>query len=117
MRARQALAVSGQRCELREIALRNKPPEMLAASPKAIVPVLVLPDGTVIDQSLDIMRWALKQHDPGQWLMPETGSPEAMQALIAQHGPTWLLPRLCASLPKPTGPGSTSSPGPAYIAG
>ncbi len=68
MRARLALAVSGTRCQLREVKLRAKPPAMLAASPKGTVPVLVLPDGAVIDESLDIMRWALARHDPEQWL-------------------------------------------------
>lgn len=85
MRARMALAISGQRCELREIVLRNKPPEMLAASPKATVPVLVLPDGSVIEQSLDIMRWALQQHDPEGWLPADSASLEAQQALIATN--------------------------------
>jgi glutathione S-transferase len=67
MRARLALAVSGSRCELREIKLSAKPAEMLAASPKGTVPVLVLPGGTVIDESLDIMHWALSQADPEHW--------------------------------------------------
>ena len=64
MRARMAIAVSGIEVELREVVLRNKPPELVAASPKATVPVLVLPDGTVIDESLDIMHWALRPDDP-----------------------------------------------------
>jgi glutathione S-transferase len=68
MRARMALLVSGQTVELREILLRAKPEAMLTASPKGTVPVLVLADGTVIDQSLDIMRWALGRHDPEAWL-------------------------------------------------
>ena len=68
MRARLALAVSGQICELREVVLKAKPAELLAVSPKASVPVLVLANGEVIDQSLDIMRWALSHSDPGQWL-------------------------------------------------
>ena len=68
MRARLALAVSGTRCELREVTLRAKPGAMLAASPKGTVPVLVLPDGKVLDQSIDIMRWALAQRDPEAWL-------------------------------------------------
>jgi glutathione S-transferase len=63
-----ALLVSGTVVELREILLRDKPPEMLAASPKGTVPVLVLPGGDVIDQSLDIMRWALGRRDPEGWL-------------------------------------------------
>jgi len=68
MRARLALAISGTRCELREVSLRSKPPAMLAASPKGTVPVLVLPDGEVIDESLDIMRWTLAKRDPEGWL-------------------------------------------------
>ena len=82
MRARLAIAISGQRCELREVALKNKPPELLAASPKATVPVLVLPGGEVLAQSLDIMRWALRQHDPEGWL---NADPPAQQALIAAN--------------------------------
>jgi glutathione S-transferase len=68
MRARLALAVSGTRCELREVKLAAKPPAMLAASPKGTVPVLVLADGGVIDESLEIMRWALARRDPEGWL-------------------------------------------------
>jgi glutathione S-transferase len=68
MRARMALLISGQACVLREVALRAKPAEMIAASAKATVPVLVLPDGRVIDESLDIMRWALARSDPEDWL-------------------------------------------------
>ena len=68
MRARMALIASGIACEIREVKLRDKPPEMLAASPKGTVPVLVLPDGKVIDESIDIMRWALALNDPELWL-------------------------------------------------
>jgi glutathione S-transferase len=68
MRARMAVAVSGVQVELREVVLRDKPPEMIAASPKGTVPVLVLPDGKVIDESLDVMHWALAQNDPEDWL-------------------------------------------------
>jgi glutathione S-transferase len=68
MRARMAVAVSGVQVELREIVLRDKPAEMLMASPKGTVPVLVLPDGRVLEESLDIMRWALVQSDPLGWL-------------------------------------------------
>ncbi len=77
MRARMALIASGIACEIREVKLRNKPPEMLIASPKGTVPVLVLPDGTVIDESIDIMRWALGQNDPEDWL---AGDDEALIA-------------------------------------
>ena len=68
MRARMAVAVSGVTVELREIVLRDKPNEMLEASPKGTVPVLVLPDGQVVEESIDIMRWALVQSDPESWL-------------------------------------------------
>lgn len=84
MRARLALAVSGQVCELREVVLRNKPQGLLQASPKATVPVLVLPGGQVLDQSLAIMRWALERHDPGRWLHPSHGALADMLALIAE---------------------------------
>ncbi len=67
MRARMALLVSGTVVELREILLRDKPAAMLDVSPKGTVPVLLLPDGRVIDESIDIMRWALAQNDPDDW--------------------------------------------------
>lgn len=81
MRARLALQVSGLPYELREVVLKSKPAELLAASPKGTVPVLVLANGQVIDESLDIMRWALGRNDPGGWL--NVGSPDDMLALIA----------------------------------
>ena len=89
MRARLALQASQQRCELREVVLRDKPPELLALSAKstaakATVPILITPDGRVIAESLDIMLWALQQSDPGQWLVPERGSLEDMLQLVAQ---------------------------------
>jgi len=68
MRARLAIAAAQLAVELREVELRNKPETMLFASPKATVPVLVLGNGQVIDESLDIMRWALGQNDPEHWL-------------------------------------------------
>ena len=68
MRARMGLGVAGIACELREVLLRDKPAEMLALSQKGTVPVLHLPDGRVIDESLDVMHWALGQHDPFGWL-------------------------------------------------
>ena len=67
MRARLAIAVSGVEVELREILLRDKAPELLEASTKATVPVVVNGDG-VIDESYDIMLWALKHNDPDAWL-------------------------------------------------
>ncbi|WP_080997012.1 glutathione S-transferase [Thiopseudomonas alkaliphila] len=72
MRARLGILFAGLQVELREIVLRNKPAQMLAISPKGTVPVLQLPDGQVIDESLDIMRWALQQQDPQQLLDEST---------------------------------------------
>ncbi len=62
-----ALLVSGTAFDGSEIVLRDKPEEMLALSPKGTVPVLQLPDGTVLEQSLDIMRWALAPLDHDGW--------------------------------------------------
>ena len=68
MRARLALLASGTQCELREVRLSAKPDAMLEASLKGTVPVLVLPDGSVIEESLEIMEWALARNDPSGWL-------------------------------------------------
>jgi glutathione S-transferase len=67
MRARLALAASGIKTELREVVLKDKPAELLAVSPKATVPVLQTETGRVIDESIDIMRWALDKRDPLNW--------------------------------------------------
>ncbi|HET9033693.1 MAG TPA: glutathione S-transferase [Dokdonella sp.] len=83
MRARMALLVSGQQVELREVRLRDKPVELLAASPKGTVPVLIGATGQVIDESLDIMLWALRRNDPENWL-PATD--EAMADALALIG-------------------------------
>jgi glutathione S-transferase len=82
MRARLALDVSAQVCEVREIILRDKPDEMLRASPKGTVPVLVDVDGSVIDESLDIMIWGLRRNDPEGWLTPERETLASMRSLI-----------------------------------
>lgn len=75
MRARMALVYSGIQVELREVELSDMPESMLRLSPKATVPVLVLGDGQVIDESLDVMLWSLAQADPDQWLdIDETSS-------------------------------------------
>lgn len=66
MRARMALKYAGIDLEHREIELRNKPKSMLLLSPKGTVPVLCV-DGLVLEQSLDIMRWALMKSDPEGW--------------------------------------------------
>ena len=70
MRARMALRYSGVPLSIVEVSLKAKPAEMLVASPKGTVPVLVCADGSVIEQSLDIMHWALARHDPDNWLQP-----------------------------------------------
>lgn len=79
MRARMAIWAAHIAVEVREISLREKPAHLLQISPKGTVPVLQLVDGTVIEQSLDIMRWALTQQDPQGWLH---AAPEAIDALI-----------------------------------
>ncbi|CAI8822376.1 MULTISPECIES: glutathione S-transferase [Pseudomonas] len=68
MRARMALRYSGVPVEIVEVSLKAKPAQMLAISPKGTVPVLDA-DGQVIDESLEIMHWALAQHDPDDWLL------------------------------------------------
>lgn len=73
MRARLAVQCSGVQVELREILLRDKPAGFLAASPSATVPCLIT-DAGVIDESLEVMIWALRQNDPEGWLdMPKAG--------------------------------------------
>lgn len=68
IRARMALRYAGIEVTVREVALGDKPADFVALSPKATVPVLHLPSGEVIDQSLAIMQWALQQYDPQGWL-------------------------------------------------
>ncbi|HIL91671.1 MAG TPA: glutathione S-transferase [Cycloclasticus sp.] len=84
MRARLALKSSGVNVELREIVLRNKPEHMLAISPKATVPVLQLNDGTVIDESWDIVHWATSLQDPNNLRGNEQRISEANQ-LVTQN--------------------------------
>ncbi|MEL6922265.1 MAG: glutathione S-transferase, partial [Pseudomonadota bacterium] len=85
MRARLAIAAAGIAVELREVVLRDKPQAMIDASSKATVPVLVFPDGQVIDESRDIGAWALAQNDPLGW---RHGDADETIALIdANDGP------------------------------
>ncbi|OUS16536.1 hypothetical protein A9Q88_06570 [Gammaproteobacteria bacterium 50_400_T64] len=81
MRARMALYQAGVQCEVVEVELKAKPTTMLALSPKGSVPVLQLPSGEVLDESLDIMRWALTQNDPAHWL----SSSAITQSLIDEN--------------------------------
>jgi glutathione S-transferase len=82
MRARLAVKISGVKVELREVLLRDKALELLLASPKATVPVLVDMDESILEESLDIMEWALEKNDPQSWLVPPNGSPDEMLLLI-----------------------------------
>ncbi len=84
MRARMAVQISGQAVELREVRLREKPAHLLAASPKGTVPVLIDANGRVIDESLDIMLWALQQNDPEGWLANSSATEIDMSELIAR---------------------------------
>lgn len=83
MRARMALRYSGISVETREISFHNKPQHMLQISPKGTVPVLMLPDGSVLGESLDIMAWALRQSDPANWL---SDSKISMQLIAENDG-------------------------------
>ena len=81
MRARLAIYFSGIQVELREVDLKNKPAELVHASPKATTPTLVLANGEVVDESLDIMQWALEQNDSTQLLAYNP----TLDALIEQN--------------------------------
>lgn len=85
MRARMALAYSRITVELREVVLRAMPAAMLARSPKATVPVLLLPGGSVLEESRDIMDWALSVNDPDGW-MPLPGGADHATALQLMDG-------------------------------
>ncbi len=81
MRARLAIAVSGQKVELREVVFREKPEHMLEVSPKGTVPIIVDINGRVYEESRDVMDWVLAHNDPQDWLSPEVGTVEGMQTL------------------------------------
>ena len=68
MRARMAIAYADVSVGLREVVLKEKPPAMLDVSPKGTVPVVIDIDGRIIEESRDVMRWALDQNDPDAWL-------------------------------------------------
>ena len=85
MRARMALRYANIDVEVREIALREKPAHMLAVSPKGTVPVLVLASGKVLEQSLDIMDWALAQFDVDEWIIQDQVVQKLTSDLIATN--------------------------------
>jgi glutathione S-transferase len=77
-----ALCASGHSFEIREVLLSNKPPQLIDLSAKATVPVLQLITGQVLEESLEIMCWALEKNDPFDWLDPEYGTLDDMLELI-----------------------------------
>ncbi|MDX8380755.1 MAG: glutathione S-transferase [Ghiorsea sp.] len=79
MRVRLALTYTNIELEYREIELKNKPQAMLDISAKGTVPVLQLENGQIIDESLDIMLWALRQHDPKNWLKHKASALQMIQ--------------------------------------
>ncbi len=87
MRARMALLQAGVAYVAHEVSLRDKPAAMLALSPKGTVPVLVLPDGQVLEQSLDIMQWAFAQSADAQtwWARAQTADNLALMAVCDGH--------------------------------
>lgn len=85
IRARMALHYAGISVEHREVLLRDKPAEMLAISPKGTVPVLQLPNGKVLEESLDIMYWALSINDPDRWLPEDSAVRSQIDQLIAAN--------------------------------
>lgn len=89
MRARSALIAAGISVELREVVLRDKPAEMLVVSPKGSVPVLVLPDGRVIDESWNIMLWALRSHGAHDWLGEDECHVQDALPLVAENDLTF----------------------------
>lgn len=84
MRARMALRYSAVDLNIVEVSLKAKPPEMLALSSKGTVPVLQV-DGKVIDESLEIMHWALAQHDPDNWRLLGDLEGQALTAALIEE--------------------------------
>lgn len=82
IRARLAINISKTKIELREVNLSDKPEKLLACSPKGTVPVLQLTDGIIIDESRDIMLWALNNQDPENWLVNEAADKNETNRLI-----------------------------------
>ncbi|MDR4515371.1 glutathione S-transferase [Nitrosomonas sp.] len=85
IRARMAIKVSGIDINMQEVDLRDKPATLLECSPKGTVPVVRLADGSVIDESLDIMKWALAVNDPNHWLDCPDGVSDEVDNLIARN--------------------------------
>ena len=89
MRARLALRYAGCAVQVCEVSMKNKPAQLLALSPKGTVPVLDTSAG-VLDESLDIMRWALAQNDPDDWrLLADPIAAQRGEALILRNDSTF----------------------------
>lgn len=89
MRARLALRYAGCEIRVEEVAMKNKPAALLALSPKGTVPVLDTGNG-VLEESLDIMRWALERNDPQDWrLRADPAAAQQAEALIARNDSTF----------------------------
>jgi len=85
MRARLALRYAGCEVQVCEVAMKHKPAELLALSPKGTVPVLDTGNG-VLEESLDIMRWALTRNDPQDWrLQADPAAAQQAEQLIARN--------------------------------
>ncbi|WP_434573639.1 glutathione S-transferase [Pseudomonas sp. Z3-8] len=84
MRARMALRYSAVELTIVEVSLKAKPAEMLALSSKGTVPVLQV-DGRVIDESLEIINWALAQHDPQDWQLRDDAKAQALTAALIEE--------------------------------
>lgn len=85
IRARLAIKISGVEVAMQEVSLRAKPKDLLECSPKGTVPVLKFADGSVLEESLDIMHWALSINDPERWLDRTTETSAEAMALIRQN--------------------------------
>ena len=94
MRARMGLLLAEQSVMLRDIVTRNKPKELLEASPKGTVPVIVLDNGEVIEQSLDIMLWALSTNDPHNLLRLDEPLIASEIIELVSHSDTYFIPLL-----------------------
>ena len=80
-----ALSYSKIKVELKEILLSNRPSELYDISPKGTVPVLCINSTTMIDESLDIMKWALIQNDPNLWISYNKRMQFDSQIYIKRH--------------------------------
>lgn len=85
MRARMALVYSGVQCVLREVELKNKPQSLLEYSPKGTVPVMVLPDGSIVEESLDLVNYALNFNDPSGLLAVNDEVSKDIESLIDKN--------------------------------